>query len=313
MEEQPCSNSKNQQPPEHKPEVKVVTTTRQQEESAKGASQASKQSTPSRYRIAIVKWLLWRAGRRRNYPDRAKFTDIVMVLATCVMALATIGICRLALLQWRDSAKLNDAATNAAIAADKFKDTAAQIGIYIKQAQSNMQIMADSSTESLRLDERAWVNIQLIPVQWEEKKTLQFKVILTNTGRTPAKHFSGYVFVEKVLIGHKPHFGFVGNRISAAVLFPNFPINDWGFQSVTPGSNPATKKLVKMSHSDIQELNDGKAFVAVHGIINYLDVFDVPHWLRFCAYAATNDTRPLTAIQKSATSCVEYNEIDKNQ
>jgi len=262
------------------------------------------------------------SASKNSYPDRkhepAKRTDQIMAGATVVMALATIAIGILAFLQWLDSGKLTDAASKAAIAADKFKDSAAHLEGIIGTAQENLQIMAASSSDSvkatqnaLRLEQRAWLSVQLVPLKWSENQSLQYQLILINTGRTPALHIHAHAFVEKVPIGGKPHFGHIGQVISTGVLVPNSPITNYGFQSVTSDLPIEKHQVLRMSAADIDDLNHNRALSVGHAEFSYDDIFGAHHWIRACAYDAGD--RTANVIQDVAKLCVAYNEIDRKQ
>lgn len=130
-------------------------------------------------------------GSERKH-EPAKWTDHIMAWATVVMAIATICLGILAYLQWRDSGKLNDAATKAAIAADQFQKSAVDIKTYIGLVQGNLKTMADSSRQSvqitqdaMRVDQRAWVagiNIEMDAP--EAGKKIHGFVLWSNSGKS---------------------------------------------------------------------------------------------------------------------------------
>jgi len=68
-----------------------------------------------------------------------------------------------------------------------------------------------------------------------------------------------------------------------------------------------------MQNSDVQDLNEGRAIAVVHGLVSYKDVFGIPHWIKFCNYKAAQEFMPSDAVQKTALSCVNYNNADNNQ
>ncbi len=66
-------------------------------------------------------------------------------------------------------------------------------------------------------------------------------------------------------------------------------------------SNPAL-----LTKADIDDLNSGKAYVAVVGKITYIDVYGISHWIDYCHWQSF---RP---GPYEARKCVEYNDVDNN-
>jgi hypothetical protein len=54
-------------------------------------------------------------------------------------------------------------------------------------------------------------------------------------------------------------------------------------------------------------LDQGKAWLAVHGIVHYKDVFNTPHWIRYCSW---NFFKP--GVEYSSRDCTDYNNVDRD-
>jgi hypothetical protein len=237
-------------------------------------------------------------NRREKTRTRLEIAGVIIASAVAVLTFLTLAVFygQLNLL----TKQTNDAEMDARASRRQGREEIRALQLQVTDVAKNTQI-----------EQRAWIDIQFTPTPWKENESLKFRVIVLNTGRTPAKHLRCEALVEKLLIGERPHFGHVGNRLSSEVLQPNVPVNNWGFQSVTPDLPDGQAASIPMSHSDIQELDAGKAFAVVHGIFNYEDVFGASHWVRFCSYNSADISS--REIQKSTKSCVRYNDIDSTE
>jgi len=278
MEEQPRAASKQEQTKQY-PEIQTVATPLKPVETPTGTHEATEQFGVPLYRTALISLFLWRAKWNRNHPDKAKFTDIVMVIATCVMTLATIAIGILAGLQWRDSGKLNTAAQQAAQAAQLFENSAYNLTGIIAQAQSNMQTMADSSMksieatrDSIRLDQRAWIIFHGVEGFPQLNQPWTIKAHLMNVGKTPAKDV-------RISCNLEP------SDSEAAVSFHEKPYGAPMLYAPNDANNycelfPITVPTVTQTMLDF--LTQKRTIIFIFGSVTYDDVFKKPHWFRFC-------------------------------
>lgn len=228
-------------------------------------------------------------SKRKREP--AKLTDHIMAWATVIMAIATISIGVLAFLQWRDSAKLTNAATLAATAADKFKDSAAHLEGIINTAQGNMQTMADSSTnsikatqDSMRLDQRAWVGIGTFEVAQFDDKKVRINIENVNSGKTPALSRSdGFNIRWDPQVRKGPAREMMDKlTFSAAEAMP--PQGHHTMHIELNWKDPGLYQLVK----------DKSTFISVFGEIRYEDVFGhVVHRTDFCIWLVDPETKEL--------------------
>jgi hypothetical protein len=61
-----------------------------------------------------------------------------------------------------------------------------------------------------------------------------------------------------------------------------------------------------VTSTEEMELIQGHAWVAVHGIVTYQDIFSVNHWTKFCY---EYNFAPF-ATKLSSLSCADYNDVD---
>jgi hypothetical protein len=166
----------------------------------------------------------------------------------------------------------------------------------IKQAQKALDI----SVGNAKLDQRAWVG----PIEATEplfsdgsdkvyvkegmKTTLG--VVVINTGKTPAlkhRHKIG-MHIIKAETALVPDYPTTKTPSSITVIQPGGRV----IEEVT-SNTVMTKEL-------LDKLSSGDYILYLHGIINYEDIFRVPHETTFCMYLKPN--------LKTLSACETYNE-----
>jgi len=153
----------------------------------------------------------------------------------------------------------------------------------------------------MRNDQRAWL-IPTVKGKKIDDPTFDTRVItLTNPGKTAAKDVAADLFLEVIPNdGTIPHFGggFPHVAYTAGVVWPN---------SATPDVLEISRMDKDMRNRPITDaektaLTEGKAWIAVHGVFEYSDVFHQRHWVQFC-----NWENFAKAVYLSAKSCSDYN------
>jgi hypothetical protein len=159
----------------------------------------------------------------------------------------------------------------------------------------------------MRLDQRAWINISVTWQPIAENAPLTAVVRIVNAGKTPAKRIEEVFVIEKLRAQQPPSLtysdllhltGTVGIRI------PNDPSETRVF--MLNKEKPTVLDPPTLTKTDVDELNDGKAYIAVFGKVAYWDIHDIPHWIHYCTWHA-----PIPGVY-AARQCSEYNDIDKN-
>jgi len=183
----------------------------------------------------------------------------------------------------------------------------------------NTATMADSSKVSveaaqteMRLEQRAWVDIKFGDFSWPEGKPLSVRAGFINTGKTPAEKLYSRTIVEKISRGDVPNFDEMTGRpaayTKAEIFIPNDPVTNLGFHSLRYAPNSKIVEPLNISKDDVDDIDAGRAYIAVHGILQYTDIFGVPHWLKFCDYGGN-----MQLVQDFVGPCTKYNDADKNQ
>jgi hypothetical protein len=126
------------------------------------------------------------------------------------------------------------------------------------------------SVESLRLDQRAWLNIKSIGIDRPTPgNPVGIAVNMTNTGKTVARHVV-FLTVLQETKGPIGAFEIEGAPHKFAVAFPNA-----NYSSIGTGKRLLTK-------DDIEEIKSGKQRIYIFGRITYDDVFGKSHFTQFC-------------------------------
>ena len=192
------------------------------------------------------------------------------------------------------------------------------VAIYYFQLQS-MRDAVVLSRQAMEVDQRAWMEFQeapdqphggdkaTIPVTAGKPVTYPFEAI--NIGKTAAKNLDMRIYVDIIDASQEvpldrveetpPRHPF--NSITSGVMFPT----RWMKQQVVRPL-PAGGPMVA-TDEEVNAVRDGKAYLVVYGIIRYTDVFNIPHWTKFCKPEMTEK-----AVYTLTRSCSDYNSVDNN-
>jgi hypothetical protein len=176
-------------------------------------------------------------------------------------------------------------------------------------AAENQSVTMKNQLEAMRIDERAWLGVvhKGKPVLVANAAPSMLLVV-TDTGKTPAIHVSGNYYVEVIENGQNPHFEAQVAHLKTidGVILPNgfieIPVQRWRH---TPGAAPDIGEPDPLTKEEKEALEDGNAWMAVHGLIYYGDVFQKRHWVRFCYWYH------FTLGRFDALECNKYNGIDE--
>lgn len=85
---------------------------------------------------------------------------------------------------------------------------------------------------------------------------------------------------------------------------------DTAFHSLLPPGGHFVLKMRSrggMTKDDIEELQSGSAYIVVIGKFNYEDIYDTPHWIKYC-----NPEFVGSGMYPASAECVNSNETDNN-
>jgi hypothetical protein len=144
--------------------------------------------------------------------------------------------------------------------------------------------------------------IQMFQTQW------MYPLQVRNMGKTSAKNIDMSIFVDILGALQEVPLGRISNptddphgHISAGIVFPN---EDFKHVVTRPGKDGQPLPLTDL---EATAMNNGKAYLAIYGIVTYDDVFKVHHFTKFCDYRGT-----VGASTLKVQSCVAYNDADND-
>jgi len=163
-------------------------------------------------------------------------------------------------------------------------------------------VMWRDSHNNFIVQERAWLTLEgIFPPMPKEGNRIEIDARISNTGLTPAKKINAE-FVPSVL-GSNDRVPFdysvkSRNVEIIGILPPNrfviIPIVQWKIM-------PETLPYIK---TDVDDLMNGRTYLAIYGRGTYIGIFGRSHWFRFCQWMAYNATVSAFASKE----CVEYND-----
>lgn len=203
-----------------------------------------------------------------KWVKRSKFTDVLLVLIT-------IGLAWLGYLQWG-----------------------------VMDAQ---HVTMKKQNEVMQKDLRAWLIVGESGPTIGVGKPIANQMAFINKGKTPASDVFGDFYIEIVKNGETPQFE---AKIPHNTIFMGSLIPNWETPKPTTRQHRRADGIMEdspLTETELQNLTEGKTWIATHGMISYRDVFEVQHWVKFCFWKGL---KPQT--EYTSGSCVAYNSSDKN-
>jgi hypothetical protein len=159
-----------------------------------------------------------------------------------------------------------------------------------------------SQLNVMRNDERAWIQIKPASKdqpQFIEGEKFDYSLTLSNIGKTPARNIRMKAFMNIVPSSQQANLkcveeGCPGDEVFYGSFFPN------------DSTTYLMERARGMSTEQTNAWNNGAAYFAVFGMLTYSDVFNVPHWSKFCIWYSK-------AGNYSAENCTAYNSVDDNR
>ena len=170
-------------------------------------------------------------------------------------------------------------------------------------------VIMDWQLDVMRKDQRAWITVAqrgdpTIAVGAVPSSSLT----ITDTGKTPATQIVGHFYVEIVPNGDNPHFEAqtMHTTMISGIAIPNAPQVIAASRRTSKIGKPDEGEALPLTTDEKTSLDDGKSWIAVHGIVWYDDVFKTRHWIKFCFWT------DLKLGDYGSRSCVAYNSSDGN-
>ena len=184
----------------------------------------------------------------------------------------------------------------------------------IDQTAAQMQSAqaADNSVKAtqdqMQLDQRAWIGVEGVDGSLEAGKPFIINTHYFNTGRTPALHLVEQARGIVLPRGEKftPDYNAPRDESlpvkAVAAIFPN-QVSTQHVRMTKDNSDPT--KDAPADQSGIDVIDRGDVTIYVFGRVCYRDVFNKPHWMRFCNLYNHKDN--------SYYACDTYNEVDSGK
>lgn len=155
-----------------------------------------------------------------------------------------------------------------------------------------------------RVDQRAWIKIEGRANPMSESQPLVVVFRVTNTGKTPAMQIRQAYAVQKITADGSPNI-VAGPAVTEFVgmLPPNSPHE---VAIARQKDIPNLSEPLLLTKTDIDDFKSGKAYLAIVARIDYLDIYNRPHWTQYC-YA---DTKHLRERFIQTGKCVGFNSVD---
>lgn len=165
-----------------------------------------------------------------------------------------------------------------------------------------MQRQFEADTLSMKRDQRAWLVVKFPPPALIEDTYLSVPLTVENIGKTIAERVHGFVSIEILKAGENPDFSYPPGRSHAFGPTGNIPPN-------VPDTThwiAADKSPIVLTSALHDQILSGSHVVAIHGRLEYVDIFGSPHWLTFCRETAGANRRAVS------DHCAAYNDTDPN-
>jgi hypothetical protein len=200
-----------------------------------------------------------------------------------------------------------------------------QLGITQQQATAaqDQVIAARDSVKAIqrqmRQDQRPWIEVvdKAGQISITEGQPLVWATGIANVGKTAARSVMHVSFIEIVQNGSNPKFvkdtdhlprNRAFSRDFIGAMFPSHPMiySDVARGRIVPGTKIATE-FGMVTKSEVDSLNAGLSYIAIHGFVSYYDIFNVHHWTKFCFWHYV-----LGGPEYTAGGCTAYNSVDNN-
>jgi hypothetical protein len=185
---------------------------------------------------------------------------------------------------------------------DTHQSSEKQLGALQKQ----IGVARSSSRALLRQDQRPL--LQPLPytadkISLTSGQPIVMPITVKNIGKTPAQQIEILTTVEILKANEEPHIlgNFAGEILRAGIIFPN------GEQTIPVGwgTNDNGPKVVLLTPQQLKDVAAGQIYFALYIHINYVDVFGVKHWSKFC-----QEFSPVLPIPHR--ECAFANSVDTN-
>lgn len=235
---------------------------------------------------------------------KSRFGEIIMIVATIVIAISTTIYTIYARRQWQvmstTLSEMKSSGSETKTQIDRMITETNRIADSMSKTVQHSKKALDSTIENSHLEQRAWIGPTLVlPAEYTEGgKKIYIKeghpincgVVITNSGKTPALNVQHSIAVQALKRGEKPLLKETTGQRDISVLQPG--------TTLTIHYPP----IIGVSKANVAALSSGQDILFMYGIIRYDDIFKKTHLTKFCMYLAPD--------LATFSSCPYYNETD---
>lgn len=141
--------------------------------------------------------------------------------------------------------------------------------------------MWHDSHRNFMVDERAWIRIDaLFPASVKEGDKVEVSVRILNFGKSPAKRVISENIISMLRITDEVKFNYPSPYITDrnAIMYPG------DFFTGTARQRVSEFQPALFTKAEVDELINGRAYLAVYARGTYLDIFGETHWFHYCAW-----------------------------
>ena len=126
---------------------------------------------------------------------------------------------------------------------------------------------------------------------------------------------AGHFYVDVLPSETAPRFEIAEGGIADAewlsnVIYPNdeqharFPRTN---RAVRNARNPS----LRFTYDEVVGLKEGKMYMVVYGILTYRDIFDTPHWTKYCGFYTAEPY--IVPTQSTQLKCMAFNGTEEQK
>jgi len=158
--------------------------------------------------------------------------------------------------------------------------------------------------QTFEAEQRAWLKIHFEWPDFTNPESLTaVNVTFTNIGKATISRFDGKGLAQVLPLDVGPALtikSLQGHGGYSNIISPGEPTTFYA----TFRQAPTTGEDLPISPQDMDDLRQGRKYMAAYGIVQYTDQFG-PHWYRFCSYKAYSDSTKRMKVG----ACVNFNDI----
>lgn len=180
--------------------------------------------------------------------------------------------------------------------------------IYFLQWRAMVSTM-DTARQASERDERAWIVVKHGPTPTLiVGEPVRIDMSVTNVGKTPARSVKANYYLDILTLKEPQNFNYDGDlrphKLSTTgEIFPSGSM-DTVAERFRRSPKTGQEEVWNLEPQESADLNNGDAYLLIHGRVRYDDIFHVSHWKDFCSYVGLKN-----GINYPTGSCIDDHNI----